>query len=153
MKKDKTNVCPQIGYHITYEENLTFKDLEELLHLIRISNNDALREMGVPRHQANELQRIEKIEPGSIEIILEKIMEIIEAVDDAATVISAIEFAQRSVKSIFDTIRRRRERPAKNPREDRKVYDKHEVIGEVEERPSDSRENCIIYVIHIHICN
>ena len=70
MKKSKALECSQVRYHITYDENLTFKDFEDLLHLIRISNNDILHKMGVPRHRANDLQRIEQIEPGSIEIII-----------------------------------------------------------------------------------
>lgn len=153
MEENKVIEHPQIRYHITYDENLTFKDLEDLLHIIRISNNDVLHEMGVPRPKANDLQKIEQIQPGSIEIIIETIKEILEAVNDAATVFSALRFVQESVKSILDKIRTRRERPIRNPREDRKVYDKYELIVEIEERPSPIGENITIYVIHIHICN
>ena len=148
MKGNKVIEYPQIRYHITYDENLTFKDLEDLLHIIRISNNDFLHEMGVNRHVANDLQKIEQIEPGSIEIIIETIKEIMEVVNDATTVITALRFVQDSVKVILNKIRARRDRPNRNPREDRKVYDKCEVIVEVEERQS-----AFIYVVHIHICN
>lgn len=153
MEENKVIEHPQIRYHITYDKNLTFKDLEDLLHIIRISNNDVLREMGVPRPRANDLQKIEQIEPGSIEIIIETIKEILEAVNDTATVFSALRFVQGSVKSMLDKIRTRQERPERNPREDRKVYDKYELMVEIEERPHALGENFTIYVIHIHICN
>lgn len=144
---------PHIRYHITYDENLTLKDLEDLINLIRVSNNDALQEMGVPRHRANDLQRIERIEPGSIEIILEKIMEMIENISDISTSVSAINFAYKSAKLILGKIKARLERPIRNPKEDRKFYDKYEVTVEVEERSAQKNNNTTVYVIHIHICN
>ena len=153
MEKFKSVDYQQIRYHITYDENLTFKDLEDLLHIIRISNNDVLHGMGVPRPQANDMQRIEQIEPGSIEIIIEAFEKIMEVVNDVATVISATQFVRNSAAGIFDKIRKRRERLTRNPREDRKVYDKYEVIVEIEERPRSISENVTIYVIHIHVCN
>ena len=62
-------MCPQIRYHISYDKNLSLKDLEDLINLIRISNNDALQEMGISRTKGNDLQRIEKIESGSIDFL------------------------------------------------------------------------------------
>ena len=153
MEETKSMECPQIRYHITYDKNLTFKDFEDLLHIIRISNNDVLYKMGIPKHKANGLQKIEQIEPGSIEIIIEKIKEIFDTVNDAATVMSVIKFVYESVNTILDKIRIRREKPARNPREDRKVYDKYEVKVELKERSNTLGENVTIYVIHIHICN
>ena len=153
MGKSRAIEGSQIRYHITYDENLTFKDLEDLLHLIRISNNDVLHKMGVPKRQVNGLQRIENVDSGSIEIVLEAFEKIIEVINDVATVISAIGFVHESVKAIINKIKARAERPARNPREDRKVHDKYEIIIEIEERPSNINENATIYVIHIHICN
>ena len=153
MKREKAKDLQQIRYHISYDESLTFKDMEEMLHLIRISNNDVLQEMGVPRHRANDLQRIERIEPGSIEIILEKIMEMIENISDISTAVSAINFAYKSAKLILGKIKERHERPIRNPKEDRKFYDKYEVTVEVEERSAQTNNNTTVYVIHIHICN
>ena len=34
MEELKTNEYPQIRYHITYDESLTLKDLEDLINLI-----------------------------------------------------------------------------------------------------------------------
>ena len=69
MEEHKIIECPQIRYHITYDDDLTLKDLEDLINLIRVANNDALQEMGISRAKGNGLQRVEKIQPGSIDII------------------------------------------------------------------------------------
>ena len=39
MHKIKTVEYPQIRYHISYDENLTLKDLEDLIGLIRIAES------------------------------------------------------------------------------------------------------------------
>lgn len=153
MEENKTIECPQIRYHITYDENLTLKDLEDLLKLIRMSNNDIFQEMGISRAEGNDLQRIAKIEPGSIEMVMDMIREIAEFAGDVAPMVSAIKFVRESAQSIADKIKLRLERPNRNPREDRKIYEKYEVIVEIEERPSFSDDNATIYVVHIHICN
>ena len=142
MQESKTIECLQIRYHITYDENLTLKDLEDLINLIRISNNDALQEMGISRSKGNDLQRIEKIEPGSIEII----MGILD-------VISVAEFVFKSGKLIYNKIKSKRERPNRNPREDRKVYEKYDVSVKVEERPEDRDQNIISYVVNVYVGN
>lgn len=143
MKKDRIIECPQIKYHISYDENLTLKDLEDLINLIRISNNDALQEMGIPRSRGNDLQRIEKIEPGSIEII----MAIIEAVSN---IISVGHFIETVGQIISNKIRSKRERSIRNSREDRKVYEKYELIVSIENYDNG---NSNTYIFHIHICN
>ena len=56
MTEDKVIECPQIRYHISYDENLTFKDLEDLLKIIRMSNNDVFQEMGISRAEENDMQ-------------------------------------------------------------------------------------------------
>ena len=142
MKKAEKNECPQLRYHITHEEVLTLKDLEDLINLIRISNNDTLQEMGISRTKGNDLQKIDKIEPGSIEII----MAVISVLSDLITIGV---FAKNTIKRICDKMKSKRERPKRNPREDRKVYEKYESLVEIEERPTS--ENT--YVIHIHIYN
>ena len=130
----------RIRYHITYDENLTFKDLEDLINLIRISNNDVLHEMGIPRSKGNELQRIEKVESGSIEII----MAIIEVLSD---IVSVGRFVETVTEIIAGKIRDRRDRPVRNPREDRKVYEKHKVTVEMK---GDANT---VMIVHIHIYN
>ena len=80
MDEQRISEYTQIRYHILYDENLTLKDLEDLLHLLRVSNNNLLCEMGFSRAKGNELQKIEKIEPGSINLItfLKEILSITE---------------------------------------------------------------------------
>ena len=143
MEEEKMLEFPEIRYHITYDEKLTFKDLEDLLHLIRISNNDILHKLGFSRPDANDLQRIEKIEPGSIEIV----MGIIEAINHIASIVTAIKFIKESIDSIRNKIKLRQERRNRSPKEDKKVYDKYEVTVEIEER-----QNPMVYVVHIHVC-
>ena len=48
---------------------MTPKDLEDLINLIRVAINAALQEMRISRAKANDLQRVEKILPGSIDIV------------------------------------------------------------------------------------
>ena len=69
MDELKTNEFPKIRYHITYDVNPTLKDLEEVINIIRVSTNDALQEIGVSRSKGNDLQRVDKIQPGSIDIV------------------------------------------------------------------------------------
>lgn len=144
MEELKTNEYPQIKYHITYDESLTLKDLEDLINLIRISTNNALEEIGIPRAKANSLQKIEKIEPGSIQMIMETIQEIIEMVEDIASVIG---LARKIGIFIRNRITAKRERSNRNPKEDKKVYEKYEVTVEVEEE-----SNPMVYIVHIHVC-
>ena len=87
METTKITEYPQIRYHITYDESLTLKDLEDLISLIRVSTNAVLEKMGIPRAQANALQKIEKIEPGSIEMIMETLREVLAILGDIAGVV------------------------------------------------------------------
>lgn len=144
MEETKTIEAPQIRYHITYDKNLTLKDLEDLISLIRISTNNALQEMGVSRAKANELQIIEKIEPGSIEIVMDTIQEVLAIVGDATPVIG---LASGIVDFIRNRIESRRERMERNPKEDKKVYEKYEVTAEVEKR-----SNPTVYIVHLYVC-
>ena len=130
---------PQIIYHITYDESLTLKDFEDLINLIRISNNDALQKMGISRSKGNDLQRIEKIEPGSIQLI----MTIIEVVSN---IVSAGHFVEKIKEIITNKIRNKRDRLERNPREDRKVYEKREITVNIE----GQTDYTIVISIHIH---
>ena len=147
MDTYKTIDHPEIRYRITYVENLTFKDLEDLINLIRVSNNNAFQQLGVPRAKGNELQRIEKVEHGSIEIVLESIKEILDAIKVAKPLITAINFVHISVEHIVNKIKLRRERQNRSAKEEKKVYEKNEVTVEVVQC-SDSA----VYVIHINVC-
>lgn len=144
MEELKTIEYPQIRYHITYDENLTLKDFEDLIGLIRIATNDALEEMGVPRTKVNSLQKIEKIEPGSIQMIMDTIRGILAIIGDVADV---IDLAKDIAIFIRNRIAARRERTQRNPREDKKVFEKHEVTVKVEEQ-----SNPMVYIVYIHIC-
>ena len=130
---------PQIIYHITYDESLTLKDFEDLINLIRISNNDAFQKMGISRSKGNDLQRIEKIEPGSIQLI----MTIIEVVSN---IVSAGHFVEKIKEIITNKIRNKRDRLERNPREDRKVYEKREITVNIE----GQTDYTIVISIHIH---
>ena len=144
MKEEKIIECPQIRYHITYDEKLTLKELEDLINLIRISTNNALERIGISRTKANALQKIESIEPGSIEIIMETIREAIEMVGDIKDVIALVSSIVTSVRNRMTS---KLERPERNPKEDRKIYEKYEVTAAIEEQ-----QNSMVYIVHIHIC-
>lgn len=144
MKELQTNEYPHIRYHITYDESLTLKDLEDLIGLIRISTNNALEKIGIPRAKANSLQKIEKIDPGSIEIIMDTIQEIIGVLGNIAGIVG---LANSILFFINNKMRERRERPQKKPREDKKIYEKYKVTAEIEER-----SNPTVYIVHIHVC-
>ena len=144
MEDNNVIEYPQIRYHITYDESLTLKDLEDLINLIRISTNDALGKLGIPRAKANALQKIEKMEPGSIEIIMDTIKEIVEMAGDIAEVVG---LASSILIFLRNKMRERLDRPNRNPREDKKVYEKYKVIAEIEER-----SNPTVYIVHIHVC-
>ena len=96
MEETRTIECPLIRYHISYDENLTFKDLEDLLHLIRTSNNDVLYKMGISREKGNDLQRIDKITPGSIDLVM--------ALSIIASAITIGEFVSNAKKLIANKI-------------------------------------------------
>ena len=144
MEELKTIECPQIRYHITYDENITLKDLEDLIGLIRIGTNNALEEIGIPRAKANALQKIEKIEPGSIQMIMETIREVLAIVGDVA---GAIGLAHSIAIFIRNRIAAKRERTQRTPKEDKKVYEKYEVTVDVEKQ-----SNPMVYIVHVHIC-
>ena len=135
---------PQIIYHITYDESLTLKDLEDLINLIRTSTNNALVEMGVPRAKANSLQKIEKIEPGSIQIIMDTIQEIVGMLGDIAGIVG---LANSILFFICKKMRERREKLERSPKEDKKIYEKYNVTAEIEEG-----SNPTAYIVHIHVC-
>ena len=144
MEELKTTEHPQIRYHITYDESLTLKDLEDLIGLIRISTNSALEKIGIPRAKANALQKIEKIEPGSIQMIMETIREVLAIVGDVA---GAIGLAHSIAIFIRNRIAAKRERTQRTPKEDKKVYEKYEVTVDVEEQ-----SNSMVYIVHVRIC-
>lgn len=138
--------CPQIRYHISYDEKLALKDLEDLINLIRISNNDTFQEMGISRARGNDLQRIEKIEPGSIEIVM-------AIIDVVSNIISVGHFIETAKEIITNRIRSRREKSFKKARDDRKVYEKHDVAVNLKETKNFHAENTTTYILHIHIYN
>ena len=124
MKKHKKIAYPQIRYHISYDENLKMKDLEDILHLLRIANNNALYEIGISRSKSNDLQRIDQIEPGSINLttILTEIL---------STTISAL--TKKIIEKIEEKIETTKSSCNTHPKLDKPIYCKYRVditVGE-----------------------
>ena len=117
-----TNTESQARFHICYDEAITMKDFEDVINLVRVSNNELLHQNGVSKHKANEMQKIDKVLPGSIEIVLD-VSEILGMVADVVTIGG---FIWQAVASIKRKMNEHRERD-RRPREDKKVYDKHAV--------------------------
>ena len=116
------NTESQARFHICYDKAITMKDFEDVINLVRVSNNELLYQNGVSKHKANEMQKIDKVLPGSIEIVLD-VSEILEIAASIATIGGFILQAAEIIKS---KINKHRERD-RRPREDKKVYDKHAV--------------------------
>ena len=136
--------CPQIRYHITYDQNLTFKDLEDILKLVRISNNDIFQEMGISRSEGNNLQKIESIHPGSISIfaILKKIVSA-----------GINNLAEKLVDKIQKRIEQTLESCERNPKLDKSVCCKHRVEVRLGEQRISVESNAQIINIEIEIHN
>lgn len=145
MEETKIIEAPQIRYHITYDENLTLKDLEDLINLIRISNNDALQEMGISRSKGNDLQRIEKIEPGSIDFVT-----VLNVVAAAFTIAG---YTIHAVNSIIKKIRAEREQDLTGTKRDKKVYYKFPVTINNDDVEMVCFDNSSTYTVNIHIHN
>jgi hypothetical protein len=145
MEKKRIIESPQIRYHISYDENLTLKDLEDLINLIRISNNDALQEMGISRSKGNDLQRIEKIEPGSIDLIT--------VLGVAASVITIADYTWKVIKSINQRKKAEREKDLTGTRSDKKLYQRSEVVINNEKVQNVYIDNASAFTINIHVHN
>jgi len=143
MEENKIKEYPQIRYHITYDENLTFKDLEDLLKLIRLSNNDVLQEMGISRAKGNDLQRIEKVESGSIDFVT--------ALGVISSVVGIVDFAWNIIKYINERKQAEREKDLNGTKKYKKLYYRNEItVGDSKITNIDSPS---IYTINIHIHN
>ena len=143
MEKLKIIECPQIIYHITYDEDLTLKDLEDLIYLIRVANNDALQELGISRVKGNDLQRVEKIQPGSIDIVT--------MLSLASSVITIGTFIINSIQHIIKKTNEEYNKDLRGTKKDKKVHHRYKITVK-------NNENSDIYVdnsstIHIHVHN
>ena len=144
MENEKMTECPQVRYHITYDNNLTFKDLEDLLKLVRMSNNDIFQEMGISRSEGNDLQKIESIHPGSINIfaILKMILSV--GMDS---------LAEKLMDRIRNRIKQKIESCAQNPTADKPVYCKYKVDVRVNGQTISVESTAPIINIEIEIHN
>ena len=136
--------CPQIRYHITYDNNLTFKDLEDLLKLVRMSNNDIFQEMGISRSEGNDLQKIESIHPGSINIFA-ILMQILSGGIGSLT--------EKIIDKIQSRIKQKIESCEQNPTADKPVYCKYRVDVRVNGQTISIESNAQIINIEIEIHN
>ena len=141
MIEEKMLKCPEVRYHITYDENLTLKDLEELIKLIRVSNNDVLQEMGISRSKGNDLQRVERIQPGSIDIVT-----IISVVSSVITIGEFLFKVGKLIKSKADD---ERSKDLEGTKSDKKVYYRNKLTIENIEQ-INIVDNSRILNIHIH---
>lgn len=144
MKELEATECYQIRYHITYDENLTFKDLEDLLKLIRLSTNDILQEIGVSRSDGNDMQKIASIYPGSINLIA-FLKEVISIGTKLLT--------EKLVDKIQNRIEEAAESCKRNPKLDKSVCCKHRVKVKFGEQTISVESNAPIINIEIEIHN
>ena len=142
MKK-KIVECPQIRYHISYDKNLSLKDLEDLINLIRISNNDALQEMGISRSKGNDLQRIEKIQPGSIDIVT-----VLSVVSSVITIGS---FVYSSSKAINKNAEEEYNKNLRGTKRDKKLHNRSKITVQNNEDSDIYIDNS--FTVHIHVNN
>ena len=144
MEQDRIIKYPQIRYHISYDEMLTLKDLEEILHLLRVSNNDVLYEMGISRGKGNGLQRIEKIEPGSIDIVT--VLSVI------SSTITIGDFVWRMGRLVAHKIESEYGQDLSGTKKDKKVYYRNRVtVNNCESNGVNS--GCSSFDVNIHIHN
>lgn len=144
MKELEATECYQIRYHITYDENLTFKDLEDLLKLIRLSTNDILQEIGVSRSDGNDMQKIASIYPGSINLIA-FLKEVISIGTKLLT--------EKLVDKIQNRIEEAAESCKRNPKLDKSVCCKHRVKVKFGKQTISVESNAPIINIEIEIHN
>ena len=144
MENAKMTECPQVRYHITYDNNLTFKDLEDLLKLVRMSNNDIFQEMGISRSEGNDLQKIENIYPGSINIFA-ILMQILSGGIGSLT--------EKIIDKIQSRIKQKIESCEQNPTADKPVYCKYKVDVRVNGHTISFESNAQIINIEIEIHN
>lgn len=144
MENAKMTECPQVRYHITYDNNLTFKDLEDLLKLVRMSNNDIFQEMGISRSEGNDLQKIESIHPGSINIFAILKMILSAEINN---------LTEKLIYKIQNRIKQKIESCKKNPTSDKPVYCKNKVDVRVNGQTISVESNAPIINIEIEIHN
>ena len=119
----------QARFHICYDKAITMKDFEDVINLVRVSNNELLYQNGVSKSKANKLQKIDKVLPGSIEIVLD-VSEILKMLASIATIGG---FILQAAEIIKRKINEHRERERK-PKEDNKAYDKYAVYVTIVEQ-------------------
>lgn len=116
----ETKKCPTINYHISYDEDLNLKDLEDLIRLIRISNNSVLNEFGLSKQKGNSIQKVSMIKPGSINILL--VLSIL------ANVASFTELLDKVIKHIKKKINDKKNKNyGKNTHPDKPIYHKFDI--------------------------
>ena len=143
MEERKIIEYPQIRYHITYDENLTLKDLEDLINLIRVANNNALQELGISRTKGNDLQIVEKIQPGSIDIVT-----VLSVISSAITIGS---FVYSAIKAINKKAEEEYNKDLHGTKRDKKLHNRNKISVK-------NNENSNIYIdnsstVHIHVHN
>ena len=115
----ETIESPKIRFHISFNESLTLKDFEDLIYLIRTSNNEALNKMGIPKQKGNSIQKIEEIRPGSINLvtIFDVLVDVVSMASFIVTVVNEIN------KKIKET-KAKKENKNLTGHADKKVYEK-----------------------------
>ena len=141
MEENKIIECPQIRYHITYDEDLTLKDLADLINLIRVANNDALQEMGISRAKGNGLQRVEKIQPGSIDIIT-----VLNVVSSAITMGAFVGNAIKSISKKTEEYNK----DLRGIKRDKKVHNRNKITVKNNEKSDINIDNSCTIHIHVH---
>ena len=113
--------------------------------MIRTSNNDVLYECGVSRAKGNNLQRIEKVVPGSIEFST--------VLGLASSVLAIADYSSKLFRVIRQKIKAEREQDLRGSGKDKKVYYKYPVTIDNEEQNKIYVENVNEIIVNIHICN
>ena len=114
-----------------------------MISLIRISNNDALQELGLPRFKGNDLQVVEQIHPGSIDIVT--------TLSVVASTLTISEYIFKLVGIINKKIQSEREKDLSGTKKDKKVYYKFPIT--VTNQNNTLINNLNINIVNIHIHN
>ena len=104
---------PNLKIRIGYVNNLTFKDVDDLFNLIRLSINDVFSDKGLSKQESNKIQIIDYVQKGSIDInlILNIVSTAVTVASFAVLIMEKIEKRISKKKNIEYTNRNHPDRP------------------------------------------
>ena len=136
IKNDENNQL-KLGLHISYDNDLSIKDLVDILDLYRKSMNKNMRDFGVKTVGLNKYCRIQSVNKGSIDINL--VLGAIIALGNIAVFgNNLLEIIKKSISNKKERLRR------ENNHDDNPVYARNEMSINI---------NGGVVNIHIHNSN